>query len=276
MHVFCVQHDIRWENKTATIRRLKRLISGTSLPEGSLVIFPEMFSTGFSFNRPRVTEGSEREAEGFLRSLAIARKVHVMGGVVSGGARGKPGNECVVLAPDGGELARYRKIQPFAPGGEADNFAAGKEPVLFRWNGCLVAPFICYDLRFPEIQRPAARQGAQLMTFIASWPDARLVHWVKLLQARAIENQCWVAGVNRIGSDPQLHYSGRSLVVNPMGEIVADAGDRECVIGAEVDLESLEAYRKDKPFLGDIRSDYLPPRTIRICQPKSGGRASEK
>lgn len=276
MHVFCVQHDIRWENKTATIRRLNRLLYGTSLPEGSLVIFPEMFSTGFSFNRPKVVEGAAREAEQFLQSLAASRKVFVMGGVVSGKGREKPGNECVVVAPGGGELARYRKIQPFAPGGEADNFAAGAEPVLFRWNDCLVAPFICYDLRFPEIQRPAARQGAQLMTFIASWPDARLAHWVKLLQARAIENQCWVAGVNRIGHDPQLTYSGRSLIMNPMGEIVADAGDDECLIGAEIDLVSMESYRKDKPFLADIRPDFLPPRAIPISPRTASQRPKRK
>lgn len=276
MHVFCVQHDIRWENKTATIRRLSRLLPGTSLPEGSLVIFPEMFSTGFSFNRPKVAEGSAREAEGFLQSLATERGIFVMGGVVSGRARGIPGNECVAFAPDGTEVARYRKLQPFAPGGEADNFAAGREPLLFRWHDCLVAPFICYDLRFPEIQRPAARAGAQLMTFIASWPDARLAHWVKLLQARAIENQCWVAGVNRIGHDPHLTYSGRSLIVNPMGEIVADAGDDECLIGAEIDLGSMEVYREEKPFLADIRSDYLPARKIQIFPAKAKARARKK
>ena len=101
------------------------------------------------------------------------------------------------------------------------------------------------------------------MTFIASWPDARLAHWVKLLQARAIENQCYVAGVNRIGRDPQFHYSGRSLIVNPMGEILADAGDAEGVIGAEIDLPALAAYRRDKPFLADMRADFLPPQGSR-------------
>ncbi len=268
MHVYCVQHDIRWENKSATIRRVTNLLAGTHLAEGSLVVLPEMFSTGFSLSRAAVVEGAAREAERFLQTLAIERKVHVMGGVVAGDGRGKPGNECVVFSPDGAELARYRKIQPFAPGGEADNFAAGKEPLLFRWHDCLVAPFICYDLRFPEVQRPAARAGAQLMTFIASWPDARLAHWVKLLQARAIENQCWVAGVNRIGRDPNLHYSGRSLVVNPMGEIVADAGDAECVIAAEIDFASLSAYRKDKPFLADMRRDFVPARKLRVLPGK--------
>ncbi len=276
MHLFCVQHDIRWENKTATTRRLRDLLSGSRFDEGSLVIFPEMFSTGFSFNQSAVAEGTARTSEKFLRAVAMDRRVYVMGGVVAGGARSKPGNECVTFAPDGTEVARYRKLQPFAPGGEADNFAAGREPLLFRWHDCLVAPFICYDLRFPEIQRPAARAGAQLMTFIASWPDARLAHWVKLLQARAIENQCWVAGVNRIGHDPHLTYSGRSLIVNPMGEIVADAGDDECLIGAEIDLGSMETYRKDKPFLADIRSDYLPVRKIRIFPAKAKARARTK
>ena len=89
------------------------------------------------------------------------------------------------------------------------------------------------------------------MTFIASWPNARLSHWVKLLQARAIENQCYVAGVNRIGNDPHLHYSGRSMIVNPMGEVIDDAANRECVIGAELDLETMCRYREEMPFLDD-------------------------
>jgi predicted amidohydrolase len=118
----------------------------------------------------------------------------------------------------------------------------------------VVAPFICYDLRFPEHFRTAARHGAQLITVIASWPIARIQHWVTLLQARAIENQAYVAGTNRCGTDPKFTYTGRSLIVSPKGEILADAGNAETVISADLSLDDLLAYRKDLPFLADMRA----------------------
>jgi omega-amidase len=125
--------------------------------------------------------------------------------------------------------------------------------VTFAWGECLVAPFICYDLRFPEIFRPVARAGAQLITVIASWPEARIAQWVKLLQARAIENQCYVAGVNRVGSDPRFRYSGRSMIVDFRGDVIADAGSEANLISAELDLAGLAEYRRELPFLADMR-----------------------
>jgi len=116
-----------------------------------------------------------------------------------------------------------------------------------------VAPFICYDLRFPELFRMAVRQGAQLYVVIANWPASRVHHWVTLLQARAIENQAYVVGVNRCGSDPKVAYAGRSLVVSPRGVILADAGGGERVLSAELDLAALQAYRAEFPVLQDMR-----------------------
>ncbi len=253
MKIFCCQHDIAWEERAPNHAKVKTLLTNADIPRGSLALLPEMFACGFSMNIPAISEGADRETEKFLAETARELGIHLVGGVVSDGANGRGRNEALVFSPEGREIARYRKTQPFTPGGESAAYEAGTGAILFQWGACLVSPFICYDLRFPEVQRPAARAGAQLMTFIASWPDARLPHWVKLLQARAIENQCWVAGVNRIGSDPQYTYSGRSLIVDYQGEIVADAGDRECVIGAEIDLAALAAYRREKPFLADMR-----------------------
>jgi predicted amidohydrolase len=262
--VFGCQHDIVWENRAPNHAKVKALLASANIPRGSLVLLAEMFACGFSMNIPAIAEGAARETEKFLAATARELGVYLLGGIVGNGANGRGRNEAVVFTPEGREVARYCKTQPFAPGGETAAYEAGTGAILFQWGGCTVSPFICYDLRFPEIQRPAVRAGAQLMTFIASWPDARLAHWVKLLQARAIENQCWVAGVNRIGSDPQFHYSGRSLIVNHMGEIVADAGDRECVIGAEIDLAAMAAYRKDRPFLADMREDFVRPLNGRV------------
>jgi omega-amidase len=251
MRVYCCQHDIQWEDRSANHRRVSGLLKDAPLEPGSLVLLPEMFASGFTFNVPLVAEGTEGATRAFLSEIAAERGVFMMGGIVSAGRNGRGRNEAVVFSPEGRELACYCKLQTFTPGGESAVYEAGSATVLFNWRGALVAPFICYDLRFPERQRVAAKKRPHLMTFIASWPDARLSHWVKLLQARAIENQCYVAGVNRIGSDPQFHYSGRSMIVNPMGEVIADAGTLECIIGAEIEISSVEEYRVRMPFLED-------------------------
>ncbi len=258
MKIFCCQHDIVWENPAANHAKARALLAAANIPRGSLVLLAEMFACGFSMNVPAIAEPAGGATERFLADTARDLGIYLMGGVVGQGQGGRGRNQAVVFSPAGVEHARYCKTQPFAPGGEAAAYEAGPGPILFPWGECLVAPFICYDLRFPEIFRPAGRAGARLMTVIASWPDARLAHWVKLLQARAIENQCWVAGVNRIGNDPQFHYSGRTMIVNHQGEIVADAGDRETVISADVDFAAMDAYRKDKPFLADMRGEFVP------------------
>ena len=258
MKVFCCQHDIAWENRLPNHAKVRSLLTTAQIPRGSLVLLPEMFACGFSLNVPAIAEGIGRPSEKFLAGLARELGIYLLGGIVAQAQNGRGRNEAIVYGPDGREVARYIKSQPFAPGGEAAAYESGSGPILFPWENCLVAPFICYDLRFPELQRPAARAGARLMTFIASWPDARLAHWTKLLQARAIENQCWVAGVNRIGTDPQFHYSGGSIIVNHQGEIVAAAGDSEGVVGAEIDFAAMDAYRRDKPFLADMRRDFVP------------------
>ena len=251
MKVYCCQHDIAWENREENFRRVDALLQKAELEQGSLILLPEMFTSGFSLNVPLIAEGEDGEVRSFLSNIALKRGVFVMGGVVSRGHQGLGRNEAVVVSPEGKQLACYCKMQTFTPGGESAHYEAGTETKIFQWGGVLVAPFICYDLRFPERQRVAAKKRPHLMTFIASWPNARLSHWVKLLQARAIENQCYVAGVNRIGNDPLLHYSGRSMIVNPMGEVIADAANRECVIGAELDLETMCRYREEMPFLDD-------------------------
>lgn len=257
MKIFCCQHDIVWEDKAATHTRVEAVPGQEVFSCGSLLVLPEMFSTGFSLDVPRIAEGEARESERFLADVARTNGIFVMGGVVNAGSDGRGRNEAVVFSPEGRELARYCKTQPFTLGGEMAAFTPGQGPTLFQWGECLVAPFICYDLRFPEIFRPAARAGAQLITVIASWPDARIGQWVKLLQARAIENQCYVAGVNRVGSDPRFHYSGRSMIVDFRGDILVDAGSEENIISAELDLEDLAEYRRELPFLADIRDDFV-------------------
>jgi predicted amidohydrolase len=153
-------------------------------------------------------------------------------------------------------IAFYAKMRPFAPGGEAEHYVAGEHPVTFPWAELTVAPFVCYDLRFPEIFRAATvMHEPELFIVIANFPEPRIEHWVVLLRARAIENQAYVMGVNRIGKDPLHQYSGRSVIVDPHGQIIAEAGARAGVISADLDVETLRKYRKELPFLKDLRSN---------------------
>lgn len=251
MNLFALQLNIAWENKAANFARARSLLAAAAPAAGSLVVLPEMFSTGFSMNLAVTRQDAEREDEAFLAALAREHRATVVGGVVSPGAAGRGRNEAVGFGADGGLLARYTKIHPFSLGGEAEGHERGGEIVTFPWAGFTVAPFVCYDLRFPELFRAAARRGAELFVVTALWPVKRQHHWLTLLQARAIENQAWVVGVNRVGDEPQFSYAGRSVVVDPHGVIVADAGEQERVLAATLDLEAVRTWRRDFPALRD-------------------------
>lgn len=251
MNVSAVQLDIAWEDKAANFRQVSSLLAAHPPAPGSLVVLPEMFASGFSMNLAATRQGPDHEDEQFLAALARQHAACVIGGVVSPGAGALGRNEAVAFAPDGALLARYAKIHPFSLGGEAQGHEAGTEIVTFPWGGFTVAPFVCYDLRFPEIFRAAALRGANLFVVIALWPVKRQQHWLTLLQARAIENQAYVIGVNRVGTDPSFTYSGRSVIVDPHGVIIADAGEREQVLHAALDPDLVTAWRRDFPALRD-------------------------
>jgi omega-amidase len=257
MQVIACQLDIAWEDRRGNYERVRRLLSSVTVEPGALIVLPEMFPTGFSMNVDAVAEPEGGETEQFLAEMANKLGACVVGGVAVRGADGKVRNQSIAYNSSCREAARYSKLQPFTLGGEADHYTAGEGTTVYSWCTFAVASFVCYDLRFPEIFRVAARRGAQLYTVIANWPVARERHWTTLLQARAVENQAYVVGVNRCGKDPKFTYSGRSLIVDPSGAVLADAGNGECVITAEADPQTVKDYRTKLPFLQDMRPDYV-------------------
>ena len=251
MKLHLVQIDSVWEDRPANHAKARKLIADAHPQPGSLIILPEMFSTGFSLNLPVTAEEEGGATEQFLREIAAEYQSCVIGGLVTPAASGRGMNQALAIAPDGRILARYTKNHPFSMGGEEKVHVAGTSVSLFEWQGLKIAPLICYDLRFPELARSAVRAGAEVLIYIAAWPVKRIQHWITLLQARAIENLCYVIGVNRCGTDPQFTYSGRSLVVDPHGIIIADAAEQERVVSAQLDPKVLRDWRSQFPALKD-------------------------
>jgi predicted amidohydrolase len=254
MNVVAVQLDIAWEDRAANHRKVRALLSKAGVEPGGLIVLPEMFDTGFSMNVERAAQDESRPSEAFLRGLARELDAAVLAGV-AGPVRGaKATNEAVAFAPDGLELVRYAKQQPYTPPGEHIKYAAGDGHRLFEWGGLKISPFVCYDLRFPELFRPAVREGAELIVVVASWPDVRSEHWVRLLQARAIENLAYVVGVNRCGTDPSARYDGRTAAFDPHGKCLLEADATEQVAKVEIDAGAVREWRKTFPALRDMRA----------------------
>lgn len=255
MKVYALQFDIAWENPATNFAKVRSLLAKATPEPGSLVALPELFATGFSMNTPVVAEQRGGATEQFLAALASEYGITVVGGVAIQGEDGSCRNQAVAFSSPGERICAYSKMRPFTPGREHEHYVAGKQPMVFPWGNCSVAPFVCYDVRFPELFRAAARMAQpELFVVIANFPAKRIVHWVRLLQARAIENQAYVMGVNRTGGDPFYTYNGRSLIIDPQGDIVADAGEHEGIISALLDLDNLKNYRAGLPFLRDLRS----------------------
>ena len=256
MNIAAIQLDSVWEDPRASFAKTERLLAATPPLQGSLIVLPEMFATGFSMNLSKTMQGAACEAEEFLRTLAMRHRCAVLGGMINPGTNGRGRNESVTFAADGTLLARYVKQRPFSginDAGESEVHEAGNEAVLFRLGEFTVAPLICYDLRFPELFREATRRGADLIIVIAAWPVIRIVHWLTLLRARAIENLAFVVGVNRTGREPNCECGGRSVVVDPHGEIIADAGTAQTILTAEISHADVAAWRAEFPALRDAR-----------------------
>ncbi len=258
MNIVALQYDITWENREANFDTVRRLLTKSAVSPGSLIVLPEMFSTGFSMDVPRLAEGKKSETEKFLSSLAWQYESHVIGGLVSKDPSSAMGrNELAVYDPSGRPVALYQKNHTFSYTDESRPYLPGDGLAMFRWHDFTVCPVICYDLRFPELFRKGVRNGADLFTVSANWPVARFRHWKTLLDARAIENLAYVVGVNRVGSDPRFRYPGGSRIVDHHGSLLAEAGDSEGVLSCELDHADLVAWRREFPALDDIK-DQAP------------------
>ncbi len=250
MEIIGIQTDIAWEDRDRNFARVRAMLAEVRVAPGSLLVLPEMFAVGFTMDTGTVDR--RRETELFLQDLARQSQSYVIGGVAS--QTGKvAANEAMVFAPEGTRLGRYRKMHPFSMVGEGEVYAAGNQVQVITCGELEVAPTICYDLRFPELYREATTLGAELLVVIANWPVARIDHWQTLLKARAIENQAYVVGINRVGEDPQHTYNGRSMIIDPRGQTLAEGGSAPMLLRARAEARVVSDWRLAFPALADRR-----------------------
>ena len=246
MKAALVQYDIVWADPAANRSRLDALLEG--IPQVDLIVLPEMFSTGFATQPEGVAEEAPSETLEWMKAKARAKDCAVAGSVALH-EDGKFFNRFWFVKPDG-EVTAYDKHHLFTFSGEHHRFTRGEERVVVEWRGFRFLLNVCYDLRFPVWSRN--RKDYDAAIYVASWPSVRQFPWDTLLRARAIENQCYVLGVNRVGKDPSCEYGGGTAAVDPYGAtLTACVPGAEQILVTDLDMDVLNAFRAKFPVLED-------------------------
>ncbi|MDQ2836987.1 MAG: carbon-nitrogen family hydrolase [Actinomycetota bacterium] len=268
MKIAAIQHDIVWEDGSATQARLTPLIGQAAAGGARLIVLSEMYATGFSMQPQAIAEQPGGANQQFLIEQAAQHGVWIVGSIAQwvGEQRDEPGdgdqpdseklnrqaqNVAVLAGPDG-QLHRYAKIHPFSYAGEDKFYRAGTDFLTVTVEDLRVSIFICYDLRFAdEFWQLAA--DTDLYVVVANWPEPRSEHWRALLKARAIENQAYLLGCNRVGTGDGIRYLGDSTIIDPLGRNLVEASQAETVLLADADPGEVKRVRDRFPFLADRR-----------------------
>lgn len=267
LRISIIQTPLQWEDKRANLDMLQKKIEG--IPDNpELIVLPEMFSTGFTMKKESMAETMEGPTVEWMRKTAGKK-----GAIITGSFIAKEDNDGVTtyynrliwMLPTG-EYGFYDKRHLFAYGKEDQHYTAGKKRFIASVNKWKVNLQICYDLRFPVWLRQSNYQALQngpeydLLVVVANWPSVRSLAWKTLLQARAIENQCYVIGVNRTGTDGNgLQYSGESMIVGPLGDSIKILTMEEDIFSYTLDREKLEEVRLKFPFWRDADEFFIQP-----------------
>lgn len=256
MRVAAVQHDIVWEDGEQTRKHLTPLVEQAAGSGAAMIVLTEMYATGFSMRPDRIAEERGGPNEQFLVDQARRTGSWLIASIAQWDvADGRARNVAVLAGPDG-ERHRYAKLHPFTYAGEHERYAPGEELLTVELAAAgetlRVTPFVCYDLRFAD-EFWACAAGTDVYVVPANWPQPRREHWRALLRARAIENQAYVVGVNRVGTVRDQVYVGDSAIVDPLGVVLAEASGGESTLLAEVSGDRVAAVRAEFPFLRDRR-----------------------
>ena len=245
------QFDPDWEDKKSNQQKIQAYMDKLNIDTDVLVL-PEMTLTGFTMRSKRFCEPIDGRGVNFFQSIARKKRIHVFAGIIEED-KGIYFNTLIHVNRAGEILSKYQKIHPFSFSGENRHYSAGDKAVITKIDGAKVGLSICYDLRFPELFREYGKNRVDVIINIANWPVTRIEHWQHLLKARAIENLCYVIGVNRVGKDKGNQYNGQSSIHGPLGENVLQFDNVEKIESFDLDIRKVNETREKFPFLDDIR-----------------------
>ena len=252
LHILGIQSNVVWENPESNRVNFEQKIRSSLLefPETDLIVLPEVFTTGFTMNLSKIDSWESRETLNWMSRLASELDVAITGSVAFRFGDGTARNRSLFVRPDG-SFEFYDKKHLFSFGSEDAFFEKGLVKMIVEFRGWKILLQICYDLRFPCFSRNALTDRYDIALYVANWPEARIQTWLTLLQARAIENQCYVMGVNRTGTDANgILYPGESLAVDFYGGI-HDQATKEDIVFLVCDCPSLEEFKTKFPVLED-------------------------
>jgi omega-amidase len=252
LSITTIQSNLFWEDKTANLQMLQKKIDSIE-DKTEIVILPEMFSTGFSMQPQLLAEKMDGETIEWMKTVSNKNGIVLTGSIIIEEA-GKFYNRLIWMLPNG-QYGYYDKRHLFAYGEEDKHYSPGNKRLIASVKGWKINLQVCYDLRFPVWARQQPKGGQaeyDVLIYVANWPERRSHAWKTLLCARAIENQCYAVGVNRVGEDAKnINYSGNSLVIDPMGQVLYHMADEEDINTIILSKEKLEEVRTKFPFLAD-------------------------
>lgn len=256
MKIACVQMNIHYGEPEKNFAAIEKYIKAAALSNVDVIVFPEMWNTGYALTELNnlADENGEKTKE-LLAKLSQEYNVNIVGGSVATKRKDGFFNTMYVANRTGKIIAQYDKAHLFKLMDEHLFMNAGQSVNTFELDGTVCGGVICYDLRFPEWIRTHTLDGAKIMFIPAEWPTKRIDHWQLLLQARAIENQCFIVAVNRVGSDPGNEFNGHSMVIAPWGELLISGQTDEGIYYADLDLQQVDHVRKTIPVFQDRRTD---------------------
>lgn len=250
MKISVIQPDIIWEDKVRNLEKIGQMVS--ELKDPDIVILPEMFNTGFSMNTEHLYESPDSVTFDWMVHISEKGNFGICGSYIIR-EKNRYFNRWIFVTPENKSM-KYDKRHLFTMSDEEKSFTPGNKRLTFRFRDMRICANICYDLRFPVWSRN--RNDYDLLINSANWPEPRRDVWSTLLKARAIENQCYVAGSNRVGTDGKgIKYCGDSMIISPRGEILVAANASECSVTADISLEKLIEFRHKFP-VGKDADDF--------------------
>lgn len=256
MRVALAQLDIQFGDPDANYQQVEVAIQRAAEQTVDVIVLPEMWNTGYALTRLNVVADDDgQRTRQLLSKLARQFRVNIVGGSVAVARDGHYYNEMLVIDRHGQLVSQYDKVHRVGLMAEDRYITAGATENVFELDDVAAMGVICYDIRFPEWLRKQAAQGPRVIFVSAEWPTQRQMQWRLLLQARAIENQAFVVAVNRVGSDPDNQFGGQSLVIDPLGDLLAIGGAHPQLITATLDLAQVERVRGQIPVFEDRRPE---------------------